>query len=555
MIKRVLLLLTVAALVTTGVWGYLLSQGRGSSPQFRFARVERGSLTATVSATGTLNAVSTVVVGSQVSGQIKELFVDFNSRVRRGELVARIDPAIFEAKVNQAKADVENARAMVLNQRATLQRARADIQNARAAIATGKATTARARVLAVDARRDFDRKLDLFEKGLIAKSDRDSAQTANDAAVAQLDASTAQEGSTEAGLAAATASAHVVEAQLESAQAALRQKEAALVQAQIDLANTFIRAPVDGVVVSRNVDVGQTVAASLQAPILFSIAQDLTRMQLETSVVEADIGRVKLSDRATFTVDAFPGEMFEGTVGQIRKAPQTVQNVVTYTVVVAVTNRDGKLLPGMTANVKLIVAEKTNVLKVPNAALRFRPATADAATAGAATGEGPATATKGEGTSGDGEPSRESPRERLIRSLDLTAEQQRKVDQILQEGRQQRKALRQAGLPEPERKAQSRQVRETTHARLREVLNADQRNRYDQAAGSDAGDGRHGVPGRVWVLGPDGSPKPIALTLGFADRMTTEVLQGDVKEGQEVIVGAMARSTPGTASGGPRLRL
>jgi HlyD family secretion protein len=217
----------------------------------------------------------------------------------------------------------------------------------------------------------------------IAESELDSAQALHDSAAAQLDATKAKEQSLAAGIGSAQAQLRVTEAMLKAAQAVVEQKRAALRQSQVDLEHTRITAPVDGVVVSRAVDVGQTVAASLQAPVLFTIAQDLTKMQVDTSVDEADIGRIKLSDRTTFTVDAFPGETFVGSVTQIRKAPQVVQNVVTYTVVVAVDNPTGKLLPGMTANVKLVYAEKPNVLKVSNAGLRFRPAGAEGGPGGA----------------------------------------------------------------------------------------------------------------------------------------------------------------------------
>ena len=374
MMRRILSVAVVAAVVGGGVWAYLYTQSIGNAPKYRLAKVERGPLTAAVSATGNLNAVITVQVGSQVSGQIKELLVDFNSVVKKGQVVARIDPEIFLAKVNQAKADLDTVKAAVLNQQAQIERTRADVENARAAYAEGKAQTAKAQVAVVDTQRDYERKTELFTRQLIAKSDLDSSQAAHDSAVAQLESARAHDQALASGIQSATAQLRVADAMLASARAQVEQKVAALQQSQLDLDHTTITAPVHGVVVSRQVDVGQTVAASLQAPVLFTIAQDLTQMQVETSVDEADIGRINVDDRATFTVDAFPGETFVGTVTQIRKAAQIVQNVVTYTVVVAVPNPTGKLLPGMTANVKLVVAEKPSVLKVPNAALRFRPA-------------------------------------------------------------------------------------------------------------------------------------------------------------------------------------
>src|SRR4030095_6084846 len=264
----------------------------------------------------------------------------------------------------------------------------ADVENAKAALAEGKANTAKARVAVVDAKRDLDRKTQLFQREPIAKSALDGAQAVYASAVALLEAARAKEESLGAAIQSASAQLRVTDAMLLSARAQVDQKKAGLVQAQVDLDHTTIRAPVNGVVVSRAVDVGQTVAASLQAPILFTIAEDLTKMQVEVSVDEADIGRIRLEDRVTFTVDSFPSQAFAGVVTQTRKAAQVVQNVVTYTVVVAVDNPRGHLLPGMTANAKMIVAEKPNVLKVPNAALRFRPAGTDGPPAAGASGGG-----------------------------------------------------------------------------------------------------------------------------------------------------------------------
>jgi HlyD family secretion protein len=550
--KRVVSLVVVALLVGGAVWGYLYAQSRGSVPKFRTVRVERGPLTAAVSATGNLNAVITVQVGSQVSGQIKDLLVDFNSIVKKNQVIARIDPDIFVAKVNQAKADVESAKATVLNQEAQVERARADVENARAAYAESKAQTAKAQVAVVDAKRDFDRKTELFARRLIARSDLDSSQAAHDSALAQVDSAKAHEQALDSAIQSSTAQLRVAQAMLVSARAGVDQKTAGLKQAQVDLDHTTILAPVDGVVVSRQVDVGQTVAASLQAPILFTIAQDLTKMQVETSVDEADIGRLKLDDRANFTVDAFPGETFTGTVTQIRKAPQVVQNVVTYTVIVGVENPSGKLMPGMTANVKLVVAQKANALKIPNAALRFRPAGVDAPTpAGPVAGGAPGTG--GAGAAGGAPPSIEQIRERLVKGLGLTEDQQKKLEPILLEGREQLRSLQ--GLPDAERRPKAQKIREAQRARIREFLTDDQKVRYDEMTAT-AGEVRSGTAGRVWVIGPDGKPAAITLTLGLSDGASTEVLRGDVREGQEVIVGSAGGTGRGQPQqGAPRLRL
>ena len=571
--KRFVSIVVVALLLGAGVWGYLYAQGRNSSPKYRLVQVEQGPLTAAVSATGNLNAVIIVQVGSQVSGQIKELLVDFNSVVKKGQTIARIDPQIFEAQVNQAKADVETAKAAVLNQAASVEKARADVENARAALAQGKAQTAKADAAQADSKRIFDRNAELFNRQLIAQADRDTAQANYEQAVAQSESSRASEKALAANIDSSLAQLRVQEAALKSAHAQVDQKTAALAQAQTNLDYTTIRAPVDGIVVSRAVDVGQTVAASLQAPTLFTIAQDLTKMQVETSVDEADIGRVKLEDRATFTVDAFSGQTFSGIVTQIRKAAQIVQNVVTYTVVISVDNPGGRLLPGMTANVKLVYAEKPSVLKVPNAALRFRPAGADAGPVGSTRGQGGAPSAgppvAGQPPRGDVAGGGRSPgqmRERLVTGLGLSAEQQKRLDPILADTRQQMMALR--GLPEGERQARAATIREATRAKIREILPPEQRAKYEELAGREGRSagaapafGGGGNAGRVWILDTDGKPKAVALTLGLSDGTATEVLRGDLKEGQEVITGLAAagqQNRPGTSGstpGGPRLRL
>ncbi|MFQ5830591.1 MAG: efflux RND transporter periplasmic adaptor subunit [Candidatus Methylomirabilia bacterium] len=442
---RVLLLLVALATVATGSYVYIRS--RQSAPRYRMVKVERGPLTARVSATGTLNAVVTVQVGSQISGQIKELYADFNSEVKSEQIIARIDPRIFEAKVNQAKADLESARAAVLNQQAQGERTRADVQNARAARAEAKAQTAKAQVAVLEAERDLDRKRDLLQKELIAQSEKDTAQAAHDSALALLEAARAKEKALASSIQAARAQLKVAEAQLQAARAQVRQREAALRQSRVDLEHTIIRSPVDGVVVSRNVDVGQTVAASLQAPTLFTIAQDLTQMQVDANVDEADIGQIRPGQRTTFVVDAFPGETFKGVVAQIRKAPQIIQNVVTYDVVIAAQNSDLKLLPGMTANVRIVVDHRSSALKIPNVALRFRPPALDGAY-----------------------------------------------------------ARRGARTPQP---------------------------RQSSYAGT--------FRGRVWTLGADGKPSPLALRLGITDGNFTEILAGDLTEGNDVIVGFAER--------------
>jgi HlyD family secretion protein len=314
--KKIILGALLVVLLAAGLFFYL-SQGN-NGPKFKTQTVARGDIRATVTATGTMNAVTTVLVGTQVSGTIKTLYVDFNSPVKKGQILAQIDPSTFQAQVDQAKAN--------------LLAARANVQKAEASV--------------TDTKRTLERNKTLFARNLIAKSDADTAETNFLSAEAQLSAS----------------------------KAAVAQTKAALDFAETNLRYTKIISPVDGTVISRNVDVGQTVAASFQTPTLFNIAQDLTRMQIDTSVDEADIGKIRVDQPVEFSVDAYPEITFKGKVSEVRNAPITVQNVVTYDVVVRVDNPELKLKPGMTANVSIILDEKKGVLRVPNAALRFRPA-------------------------------------------------------------------------------------------------------------------------------------------------------------------------------------
>jgi HlyD family secretion protein len=363
----------VVALAGVGAWALLKGN---TGLQYRTAAVERGEIDSTISATGNPNAVVTVQVGSQVSGNIMALYADFNSKVTKGQLIARIDPAPLQAKVDQARANLDAAQANVVNAQANAQKALASVQAANASLANARAAVIKAQVAAQDARSKAARRVTLAQEGILSKEDMETAQETANAAEADVQAEQAQAKAAEENVHVAQAEADAAKTQTAAAQAQVKQAQASLQAAQIDLNNTYIKAPVDGVVVARNVDVGQTVAASLSAPTLFLIAQDLTKMQVDTNVSEADVGRVKVGQPATFTVDAYPGRVFKGSVTAVRQAPINVQNVITYDVVIGVSNPDLKLFPGMTANVKIMIDQRTDVLKVPNAALRYRPADA-----------------------------------------------------------------------------------------------------------------------------------------------------------------------------------
>jgi HlyD family secretion protein len=318
------------------------------------------------------------------------LYADFNTKVTKGQLIARLDPASLQSKVDQAQGNLDAARATAANAQAGIQRAQAAIQAASASVAAALANVVKAKVATEDAKIKGDRRVQLAKEGVLSQEDVDTAEATYHTAAADQDAFAAQQRAAEDNGKVAQAELKVADTQLTTNQAQVKQFEAALRSAQIDLDYTNIRAPVDGVVVSRNVDVGQTVAASLSAPTLFQIAQDLTKMQVDTNVSEADVGRVGVGQPATFTVDAYPGRVFTGAVTSIRKAPINVQNVITYDAVVGVSNADLKLFPGMTANVKILVDQRPNVLRVLNAALRYHPASETPAAAAGGKGAGKA---------------------------------------------------------------------------------------------------------------------------------------------------------------------
>ncbi|HWE31049.1 MAG TPA: efflux RND transporter periplasmic adaptor subunit [Polyangia bacterium] len=419
----------VAALVVlvAGAAVYFFLHGR-KPPAVRYetAKVTRGNITARVTATGTLSALVTVQVGSQVSGRISQINVDFNSPVKKGQIVAKIDPQLFAAAVENGKANV--------------------------AAAEGQLAQAKANAKNLDLQRQRSRKL--REQNLVAQADLDTAEAAADAAAANVEVQTGQ----------------------------LAQARAQLHQAQVNLDYTTIISPTDGTVISRNVDVGQTVAASFSAPVLFTVAQDLTKMQVDTSVAEADVGKLKPQMPATFTVDAYPTERFRGTVRQIRNAPTTVQNVVTYDAVIDVDNGDLKLKPGMTANVTFVYAEKKDVVRVPNAAMRFKPPAELLAptmpSGGAAAATRPAAASAG------GAPAASSG----------------------------------ASGKRPHGAAQS-----------------DQR--------------------QLWVLRGE-RPTQVNVKVGVSDGTLSEIVDGDVKEGEDVVtdVASGPKGAPSSTQGGPRFR-
>jgi HlyD family secretion protein len=323
--------LILAGIVVVAGLFVTLGLNRSTQAQHFAAKVERGEIRDVVEATGTINSVITVQVGSQVSGTIAKLNADFNSRVHKGDVVALIDPALFNGALLQATADLENAKA-------NLEAARANLEKARAGLVQTKA--------------DYDRAVGLTRDGVMSQQQLDLAKSNYDAA---------------------NASAGAAAANITQAEAQISQKKAAVTVAQTNLDYTVIRSPIDGTVVARNVDVGQTVAASLQAPTIFTIAQDLTKMWVYAKTDESDVDNIKVGKQVTFKVDALPKQTFQGVVSQIRMNPTTVQSVVTYDTIIEFANPELKLFPGMTAYVTIPVATAQNVLKLPNTALRYKP--------------------------------------------------------------------------------------------------------------------------------------------------------------------------------------
>ena len=442
-------LVVAGTVVVVAVFAAFQFRGQ-DKPQYFVVRADRGDIRAVVEATGTINAVITVQVGSQVSGTISKLFVDFNSRVKRGQIVAQIDPALFQGAILQTKADLANAEAN---------------------LASAKAGVEKAQATRIQTQADYERAVGLTKQGVMSQQQLDLAKANYDSAVAAVSAA---------------------DAQVTQAAAQVQQKQAAVTVAQTNLDYTTIHAPIDGTVIARNVDVGQTVAASLQAPTLFTIAQDLTKMQVYASTDESDVGMIKNGQQVTFKVDAFPRDTFTGRVSQIRMNATTVQNVVTYNTVIDFDNPELKLFPGMTAYITIPVASRSNVLRVANGALRYKP--------------------------------------------DLTAEEIRALYQ--------KYGLDEGGA----RPASSEAAAKQGHPR----------SAGQQGGGSEKGEVRTAPldTAILWKLLSDNTLQPVKVRTGITDHTVTEVtdiLAGNLKEGDQLVTGAMTTSkTAAPGMGAPR---
>ena len=581
----------VLALLAGGGWWWT-QRDSATDVQYRTGKIERGNVQATVSASGSVNPVTQVSVGTQVSGQIKELLVDFNSVVTAGQLIAQIDPETFEYRVRQAAADVDAGRATVLT--------------AQANAAASRASVSKAQVDLAEAQRDLARKQTLVDKQFISVAEADRVRALVNTMAESLKVAQAQ--------------VAVTEAQIKTAQANVAQREAALAQARVDLTRTRITSPVNGIVIKRAIEKGQTVAASLQSPELFVIAQNLSDMQVDASIDESDVGRIRNGQKASFTVDAFPGQTFEGEVRQMRKAAQTVANVVTYVAVVGFSNVGDRLLPGMTANVRIVTDTRENVFKVPNAALRVRIAGVEPAAAASAPAPGSRPASSATGSAGgwswispamaqpaagnentsksvavkdqttlatdqkDSKNAAEASksdgvaaaapaapavapaqgsgplvefRNRLVSDLALSAAQVEKVDAVIADMRPRYGTLR--DLPAEERPKARDRITADLRARIGDLLTPEQKTKY-AALLAQAG-GRQSTRGRIYLLREDGKPAAYSVRLGITDGGSTELIVAPgspeaavLQEGAVVITGIASPGAGGAKpSGGPRL--
>jgi HlyD family secretion protein len=549
--KKAVITLVVLGAVGGGAYGYYMYSQKAPEPNVMRTTVTRGDIADTVGATGTVQAVTTVQVGTQVSGTIQELHADFNSLVRRGQVIARLDPSLFQTQVEQANAN--------------LIRAQADLE--------------RLKVTLDDARTKLARARELSAKKLIPQTELDTAEV----------------------------TLRSTEAQIRSSQASVTQADASLNQNKVNLAHTVIEAPIDGIVISRNVDVGQTVAASMSAPTLFVLAADLTKMQVVANLDESDVGRIRPGQHVTFGVDAYPAENFTGTVGQVRLSPIVQQNVVTYATVINVPNPELKLKPGMTANVNIEIARRTDVVRVPNAALRFRPTPEIYAALGLtppAAGQGnPGWADAARGGRG-GQGSQGSQGSRGSQGVQGTQGSEGAQGQPAVPGRGEAAA---APAPTGERAAAPNLGRRDGNtgrggtvgggdpARMADRmqnLSAEDRQRMmerrgrggEKAPETPARAGRGAAPsatrslsasnpgattidalfgplpvvesrGQVWLYTTDRQLRPVRLRLGISDGQTTELIEGELNEGDEAVTnvttGQETRPAPGFPGGFP----
>ncbi len=544
-------LLSIAALAGLGfaAWHFVGNQPSRAANEvaWRTATVERGSIIAAVNATGTINPTATAIVGSQVSGQVLEILADYNSAVKAGDVLARLNVEQVSARLDAARADLAQSRAQNLIQRAQADKTRADIQRLTATRADAQANIKKAEAQLADAERTLQRLATLAAQRIASEVALQQARLGAQTAAASRDQAAAQLRGIEAQEQALAAELRIAESQIVAGEALIAQREAVVRQIEVDIRNAEIRSPVDGVVIQRNIELGQAVAASLQAPTLFLVAQDLSRIEIYANIDEADVGRVQEGQAVAFNVAAFPAREFSGTVKTVRLGSQNVQNVVIYTAVIAVDNADLSLKPGMTATLRIFTERRENILRVANAALRWRPPGEQPAPAAATQSAVPnpfsAAPAPPPGQPG-GQNAQRQMLERLAVELKLDEAQRKQLEGFAREARQAAMADGAAETPQA-RRERGRVVALAIGEKLRPILRADQAPLLEawMAERTAQLQGSAGVPGRIYLLDADGKPALTQVRLGATDGAFTEILSG-AQEGQKAIIGGGARPKP-----------
>jgi HlyD family secretion protein len=462
-----------------------------AGPLFKLGKVTKGSITDSISSSGKIEALVTVDVGSQLSGQIMKLHVDFNSEVTAGQPLAELDPATFEARQQQAVADLSVRKSELKVQLASIKRAEADL---------------------MIAKNEMDRGIALHAKGHVSNQQLDTLKAGHSRAVASLD---------------------ITKSQYSMAQSRVEQSQASLNSANVDLSRTVIRSPIDGVVVGRQIDLGQTVASSFQSPTLFTIAQDLRKMQLQISVDEADIGKVQPNQVVRFTVDTYPEDEFEGTITQVRKQPVELQNVVTYTVIASADNSFLRLLPGMTADVTIVIIERKDVLRVPTSSLRFNPEGAARMTADNSGGN--ARLQGGGGRNGAGA------MERYKTELNLSEAEVSSLDAAFDAMRQKMRAAFTSGRGGEDRATVRRKIMQDLFRSLQGNIAPEKLEKLREMMGQGRerrNAGNRTTRGRVWVLDAEGNPQEVLVRVGLTDGTFSEIVgTSDLNELDDIITG------------------
>ena len=509
--KRIWIFLAVILAAVAMGAAFLLNEEDAPGDAYRTEMLKKGDIKAVVSSTGKLAPLNTVAVGSQVSGNIKALYADYNSVVKKDQVVALIDPAIYEGQVSQAKAQLLYAKMQLHERQKETAAARAGVESARANLFSARSTLHEAKL-------NHTRLDGLTSRKIVAGAELDSALARRDNAQGNLQMALAKVNTAKAHLEMALA-------QEKCAKAMIAEREAGLGLARIKLGYCTIRSSIDGVVISREVDVGQTVAATLQSPVLFTIAEDLTRMQVEVDVSEADVGRIRTGQEVEFTVDAFPDRTFKAHVRQVRNAATSIQNVVTYKIIAHMNNDSLLLRPGMTANVAVMVSTIKESLTIPNSALRFKP---PGNIKDAGTVKSP--------------PIKDRPFfKRTVEAVGLNQKQSEEFARIIQQAQQKLKAA--YALPEGDRDmAQAwRGFFTQVLTQLHKILREEQLPKFlaYRSQLKDAGEQRKHRGGRqakVYVPGKKG-PEAVRITVGITDDSKTQVIGGDLKEGDRVIIG------------------